>query len=47
VIEPDRQFKTLAVNKLADEELMASPAVAGQSLFVRTASHLYRIDQTK
>ena len=47
MIEPARQFKTLAVNKLSGEELMASPAVAGNSLFVRTAEHLYRIEESK
>jgi hypothetical protein len=44
VIEPGRQLKKLAVNKLNGEELMASPAVAGKALFVRTASHLYRLE---
>ena len=47
VIEPARKFQTLAVNKLNDEDLMASPAVAGRSLFVRTATHLYRIEEPK
>ncbi|HEY1784452.1 MAG TPA: PQQ-binding-like beta-propeller repeat protein [Pirellulales bacterium] len=45
VIEAGREFKTLSVNKLADEEMFASPAVAGESLFVRTATQLYRIEQ--
>lgn len=46
VIEPGRQLKTLAVNKLNNEELMASPAVAGNSLFIRTGSHLYCVRGT-
>jgi len=33
------------VNKLAEEPLFASPAVAGEALFVRTEGHLYRIEQ--
>jgi outer membrane protein assembly factor BamB len=45
VIEPGRQFKRLAVNRLDGEQLMASPAAAGQSLFLRTRTHLYRIEQ--
>jgi outer membrane protein assembly factor BamB len=45
VVEPGRQFKVLAVNELSGEQLMASPAVAGKALFVRTRTHLYRIEQ--
>ncbi len=44
VIKPGRKFKVLAVNKL-DEGCMASPAVVGKSLFLRTKTHLYRIEQ--
>jgi outer membrane protein assembly factor BamB len=44
VIEPGRQFKILAVNRLDPEQVMASPAVAGKSLFIRTRTHLYRIE---
>jgi len=44
VIEPGRQFKVLAVNRLDPEQLMASPAVAGKALFLRTRTHLYRIE---
>ncbi|MSR55876.1 MAG: quinonprotein alcohol dehydrogenase [Gemmataceae bacterium] len=44
VIEPGRQFKLLATNKLGSEALMASPAVVGNSLIIRTSGHLYRID---
>lgn len=43
VIKPARQFEVLAINELATEQLMASPAVAGHAIFVRTAGHLYRI----
>jgi outer membrane protein assembly factor BamB len=45
VLEPGRQFKVLAVNELSGEQLMASPAVAGKALFVRTRTRLYRIEQ--
>ena len=45
VIEAGREFKTLSVNKLGDESMFASPAVAGESLFVRTEKLLYRIEQ--
>jgi outer membrane protein assembly factor BamB len=47
VIEAARKFKKLAVNKLCGEHLMASPATVGNSLFVRTATHLYRIEDSK
>jgi len=45
VLEPGREFKVLAVNRLDGAQLMASPAVAGRALFLRTRSHLYRIEQ--
>ncbi|MFM8272862.1 MAG: PQQ-binding-like beta-propeller repeat protein [Gemmata sp.] len=45
VIEPGRQFELMAKNKLDGEEMMATPAVVGNSLIIRTAKHLYRIDQ--
>jgi outer membrane protein assembly factor BamB len=44
VIEPGRQYKPLAVNRL-DERMMASPAAVGKALFLRTQSHLYRIEE--
>ncbi len=46
VFEPAREFKSLAVNKL-DGTCMASPAVADNALFVRTKTHLYRIQKTE
>jgi len=42
--EIGRTWKKLAANKL-DDGCMASPAVAGKSLFVRTRTHLYRIEK--
>ncbi len=44
VIAPGREYRELAVNQL-DGELWASPAVSGNALFLRTKSHLYRIEQ--
>jgi outer membrane protein assembly factor BamB len=46
VIKPGRKFEELAVNVL-DDGCMASPAVAGSALYLRTKSHLYRIEETK
>ena len=43
VIEPGREYKLLATNQL-DDGFMASPAVAGNALYLRTKSHLYRIE---
>jgi outer membrane protein assembly factor BamB len=43
VLAPGRTFRVVAVNQL-DEGCMASPAVAGQALFLRTRTHLYRIE---
>ena len=42
VLKPGRTFEVLATNTL-DSGLMASPAVARNSLFLRTKTHLYRI----
>ena len=44
VLAPGRQFKLLATNTLAGE-IMASPAVAGKSLIVRTKEAVYRIEE--
>jgi outer membrane protein assembly factor BamB len=43
VLEAGREFKILAVNTL-DTGCMASPALADNALFLRTETHLYRID---
>jgi outer membrane protein assembly factor BamB len=43
VIAPGREFKLLAANKL-DDGFMASPAVSGGAIFLRTKTHLYRIE---
>jgi len=42
VIEPGRTFKKLATNTL-DEPTLASMAVSGGSIYIRTEKHLYRI----
>jgi outer membrane protein assembly factor BamB len=44
VLEAGRAFKRLAENALADG-FMASPAAAGRALFLRTRTHLYRIEE--
>ncbi|MCA8984320.1 MAG: PQQ-binding-like beta-propeller repeat protein [Planctomycetaceae bacterium] len=43
VLKPGRQVEILAENVL-DAGAMASPAVLGNALFVRTTTHLYRIE---
>jgi len=43
VIKASRQYEVLAVNRL-DDGFMASPAVSGNALFLRTKSALYRIE---
>jgi outer membrane protein assembly factor BamB len=45
VIAPGKEFRRLATNTL-DGGLLASMAVSGGSLFLRTDSHLYRILET-
>jgi outer membrane protein assembly factor BamB len=46
VIEAAREFKQLASNTL-DGGFMASPAVDGNALILRTKTHLYRIEESK
>ena len=43
VIAAGREFKVLATNQLGDG-FMSSPAVLGNSLVLRSKTHLYRID---
>ncbi len=55
VIQPGREFKVLATNRLAENAprddprrgpgFMASPAVVGKTLFLRTRHHLYRVEE--
>ena len=44
VIRLGRTFELLAENQL-DEGFLASPAIAGKSFFLRTRTHLYRIEE--
>ncbi len=44
VFEAGREFKVLAENFL-EEGFMASPAVDGRALYLRTRTHLYRIEE--
>ena len=44
VIEAGRKFNVLAENKL-DDGFMSSPAIAGKAFFLRTRTHLYRIER--
>lgn len=43
VIRPGDKFELLATNEL-NGKFMASPAIAGKAFFVRTTTHLYRIE---
>lgn len=43
VLKAGRKFEQVAVNAL-DEGFMASPAVTGKALILRTKTHLYRIE---
>jgi outer membrane protein assembly factor BamB len=46
VVQPDRTFTKIAVNRL-DDGLMASPVAAGNCLYLRTRTHLYCIAKTE
>ena len=45
VIEAGREYTELARNGL-DGEVRASPAISGKALFLRTKTHLYRIEES-
>jgi outer membrane protein assembly factor BamB len=45
VLKPGRACEVLATNTLADG-FMASPAAAGKAFFLRTRTHLYRIESS-
>lgn len=44
ILAPGREFKVLAENVLPDG-IMASPAIAGHSIFIRTKTSVYRIEK--
>ena len=44
VLKPGRVFEQVGENRL-DEGFLASPAIAGKAFFLRTRTHLYRIEQ--
>jgi outer membrane protein assembly factor BamB len=44
VLAPGREFKVLAENQLPDG-IMSSPAIAGNALFIRTKTSVYRIEK--
>ena len=44
VIKPGRTFEQLATNQL-DAGFMASPAISGKAIYLRTKTHLYRIEK--
>ena len=47
LIKPGREFKLITKNALYPQRLLASPAVDGDSLIVRTKDFLYRIEKGK
>jgi outer membrane protein assembly factor BamB len=44
VIEPAKQFKNLATNRL-DGRTLASMAVSGEAIFIRSSTHVYRLEK--
>jgi outer membrane protein assembly factor BamB len=45
VLAPGRALNELSRAQLAEGGVMATPAIAGNAFFVRTESHLYRIEK--
>ncbi len=46
IFKADRKFELVAENKF-DEGFLASPAVAGKSLILRSKGHVYRVEKAK
>jgi len=46
VVKAGPVYEVLAANSL-EEAVVASPALAGDSVYIRTAGHLYRIRELK
>jgi hypothetical protein len=44
VLKPGRVFEQVGENRLADG-FLASPAIAGEAFYLRTRTHLYRIEE--
>jgi hypothetical protein len=44
VLKPGRVFERLSENRL-DDGFMASPAIAGKAFYLRTRTHLYRVEE--
>jgi outer membrane protein assembly factor BamB len=44
VLKSGRTFEVLGENRL-DDGFLASPAIAGKAFYVRTKTHLYRLEQ--
>jgi outer membrane protein assembly factor BamB len=44
VVKPGRVFEQVAENRL-DDGFLASPAIAGKAFYLRTRTHLYRIEE--
>ena len=44
-LEPGRAYKELGRGRLDEGGVMATPAIAGRAIFVRTESHLYRLEK--
>ena len=45
LVAPGREYKELARPAVDEAGVMATPAIAGRSIFLRTESHLYRIER--
>jgi hypothetical protein len=47
VIQAGPEFKLLGKNRLIDETTLATPAIARGSVFIRTATRLFRIAKSR
>jgi outer membrane protein assembly factor BamB len=45
IVSVGKEFKLLATNELDGTYTLASPAVSGSQLFIRTSTHLYCIEE--
>jgi outer membrane protein assembly factor BamB len=45
LLAPEREYRELGRAQLGEGGVMATPAIAGRALYVRTESHVYRIEK--
>jgi outer membrane protein assembly factor BamB len=45
LLAPGREYRELGAASVGEGGVMATPAIAGRAIFLRTESHLYRLEK--